>query len=148
MKVVKAKYYEESGEIIPLDPQPTLRVNGVLQYDRKGTDEKGEFVVIDFISEEATYFEYEADNSGKEASDFKITTEEEWSKPATQNTENMASLLLNDVDTVNVSTLEKSSTTNTKMNLATSRMAIGNLIQTIVQRCLNALDVVISIFRK
>jgi hypothetical protein len=147
MKVVKAKYYEATNELIPLDPQPSIRVNGRLQYDRTGTDDKGDFVVIDFISEEATYLEYTAKDGGGDAFDLKITTEEEWLQPATLNTENMDLLLSEDALTVDANTSEKLATTNTEMNQVTSLTGIAKLKATIARLFFSAYDAIISIFR-
>jgi hypothetical protein len=146
MKVVKARYYEASNEIIPLDPQP-IRVNGKWDYQRSGTDEKGDFVVIDFITEESVYFDYDAGGL-QEAKELKVTTEEEWAQPATLDTASMDLLPLESVPTVDASTLEKSLITSTEMSQATSQTVIEKLIQIIVQPFLSAYAAIISIFRE
>ena len=88
MKVVKAKYYQETNEVVTLDPQPERSADGTWGYERTGKDEKGDFVVIDFITEESQYFEYIANDSSTTLS-FKETTEEEWNKTETLDIESM-----------------------------------------------------------
>ena len=146
MKVVKARYYEATNEIIPLDPQP-IRVGGRWNHERTGTDERGEFVVIDFISEESVYFDYDA-VSPIESKELKVTTEAEWLKPAILDTVNTDLLLSESVPTVDVNISEKLVTTNTEMNQAISLTVIEKLTKTIKQLFLSALDVVTSTFRK
>lgn len=146
MKVVKAKYYEASNEIIPLNPQP-IRINGAWVYERAGMDAKGEYVVIDFISEDSVYFDYDA-NGTTETKELQVTTEEEWHKPAILDTENMDLLLSESAHTVDANILEKSVITNIEQNQVTSQMGIVKLIQIIKQRCLSVLGAITSIFRK
>lgn len=130
MKVVKAKYYEETNEIIPLDPQPERNKDGSWSYERLGSDDKGKFVVIDFISEDSTYFEYAA--LGELATkDLKETTEEEWNKPVTLDIESMDSILQGDAEIVDVNTSQEFPIINTKTSPQTFSMGIGKLMSII-----------------
>lgn len=149
MKVVKTKYYEKTGELIPLDPQPVREPNGEWNYERKGNDELGDFVVIDFITEEPVYLDYDtAQGQINTTSELKITTEEEWLKPATLDIASMDIQLSEDAPTVDASILEKSLTTDLKMNQATSQTVIEKLMQTIGQLYCNVLGAIKWIFRK
>lgn len=145
MKVVKAKYYEETNEIIQLDPQPVRDVDGKWDYERSGSDEKGNFVVIDFISEKPVYFGYNAD-SINEKNELTIITEEEWNKTPTLDIENMDITGQEPVESVDVLTLQRSSTTNTKTSQATFTMVIERLLQTTAQLFSNAWAAIKSIF--
>jgi hypothetical protein len=87
MKVVKTKYYEASNNLVPLDPQPVRSVDGKWNYERSGTDELGNYVVIDFISEEPVFLEYDAEGN-KEKTELTIITEDEWNKTLTLDIEN------------------------------------------------------------
>lgn len=146
MKVVKARYYETTNEIVPLDPQPVRNVDGTWDYQRAGSDEKGEFVVIDFISEEAHYFEYEA-NGDTISKDLKETTEEEWNKTETRDIESMDLILRSNAVSVDVSTLQELPTTNLKMNLPTSSTVTERLTSIIVRLFSSAYNAILKIFR-
>lgn len=147
MKVMKTKYYESTGDLIPLDPQPLRSIDGTWDYERSGTDELGDFVVIDFITEESVYFDYDTGPVGQ-SSELKITTEEEWLKPATLDIASMDILLSESVPTVDANISEKLPTTDLRMNQATSQTVIEKLMQTIGQLYSSALDVIAWIFRK
>lgn len=145
MKVVKAKYYEKTNEIVQLDPQPIRDVDGRWNYERSGFDEKGNFVVIDFISEESVYFEYDAKGID-EKKELIITTEEEWNKTLTLDIESMDSTDQKPVESVDVLISQKSNITNTKMSQATSTTVIGKFLQIIAQLFSNVWAVIKSIF--
>jgi hypothetical protein len=145
MKVVKAKYYDKTDEIIQLDPQPVRGVDGKWDYERSGSDEKGNFVVIDFISEKPVYFGYNADGIN-EKNELTIITEEEWNKTPTLDIENMDITGQEPVESVDVLTLQKSSTTNTKTSQATFTMVIERLLQTTAQLFSNAWAAIKSSF--
>jgi hypothetical protein len=132
MKVVKAKYYKETSDLIPLDPQPVRGIDGTWDYERTGKDEKGEYVVIDFITEESHFFEYNAseDTTNKE---LKETTEEEWNQTAILDIETMDLMLQSNVQNVDVNISQELVTTNTKTNRPTFLTAIGKLTSIIEQ---------------
>lgn len=80
MKMIKAKFYPETNEVIPLDPQP-IRVQG--QFERipsTGTDEIGEYIIIDFVQEKDVLFEYDTKAPPKRESDLLEIKEEEWNQ--------------------------------------------------------------------
>lgn len=146
MKVLKVKLYEDTQEIVPLDPQP-VKVNGQWNYDRSGTDEKGDYVVIDFITEESTYLEYNA--TGEVAtSNLQVTTEEEWNKPAISDTEILKALELNSAQDVSLPTLPKCLITNTETNQQTSLTETESSTLTTKSRSLGVWDVIISKFQR
>ena len=151
MKTVKARYYEATEDIIPLDPQPIRKFDGTWDYERTGTDENGDFVVIDFITEGNQYLSYDSEKPPTKAmlesplAKLEIT-EDEWNKPATLDIENMDSLLSSVVN-VDANISESLVTTNTEMNQVTSLMETKNTTSTIKQLFLSALDAVKSNFR-
>lgn len=146
MKVVKAKYYKESNDLIPLDPQPKRNVDGTWDYERTGVDEKGEFTVIDFITEESHFFEYNAseDILSKE---LKETTEEEWNKIEILDIETMDSILQGNAENVDVSTSQELATTNTKTSLRTFSTAIEKSMSTIGRLFSSAYNAITKSFR-
>lgn len=146
MKVVKAKYYKETNDLIPLDPQPQRNVDGTWNYDRTGIDEKGEYTVIDFITEESHFFEYDAvkDMTSKE---LKETTEEEWNKTETPDIETMDLILQGNVTNVDVNTSQESATTNSKTSPRTFSTAIEKLMSTIGQLFSSAYNAITKSFQ-
>ncbi len=147
MKVVKAKYYEETNEISPLDPQPIRNKDGSWSYERFGLDEKGKFVIIDFISEDSKYFEYEASEE-LVIKDLKETTEEEWNKPVTLDIESMDSTLQKNAGTVDVNTLQEFLTTNTKTSPPTFSTGIGKLMSIIGRLFSNVCNAIKKSYRR
>jgi hypothetical protein len=147
MKVVKAKYYKETNEIIPLDPQPKRKADGAWDYERLGVDEKGEFNVIDFITEESHFFEYDI-SDGTINKELKETTEEEWNKTETLDIETMDSILQGNVENAAVNTSQESVTTSTKMNPQTSLTETGKSMSTIGQLFYNAYNAIIKSFQR
>lgn len=144
-KVVKAKYYAETGDIIPLDPQP-VRVQGLYSYARSGTDEAGEYVVIDFMTEEDVYFGYDAANQlTSQPLEINIT-EDEWNKPVENDTETMDMQNQGNAGNANPPTLQKSPTINLKMSPQTCLTVIGKSTPTIKQRFSNVWDAITSNF--
>lgn len=79
MRQVKAKYYadaeREEDKIVLLDQQVNLTEldNKPKKYAPQGVDEKGKWVLVDFIIDEDKYIEYDSD-SGK----AKEVGEKEW----------------------------------------------------------------------
>lgn len=144
MKTIKAKYYEETKEIVPLDPQP-LRVKGEWKLERVGTDEKGEYCIIDFMVEGDTYFDYDAGKQNTTQPLEVTITEEEWNKPA-NNTETIDTQKFLDA-LAEVATSPKSAITNTETNQQISLTDTEKLIPTIGQRFLNACYAIKSIFQ-
>lgn len=147
IKVIKAKYYQITNEIVPLDPQPVRDNQGRWDYQRSGTDEKGEFVVIDFLTEDAVYLEYDA-TSDKTKEDLQVTTEDEWNRPVTLDIESMEAKLQNDAQTVDVITLQESHTTSLKTSQQTCSTVIERLLLTIVRLFSNAYNAIIKNFRQ
>lgn len=141
MKVVKARYYEETQELIPLDPQP-LKIAGVYQYERSGTDDKGSFVVIDMITEGNTFLEYDSLTQRTVEPLEIIITEEEWNKPININLEDTTESKESNVN-VDVTSLQKLPTTNLKMKVQTFTMATKKFIQSIKQYCLNVYNAIL-----
>jgi hypothetical protein len=146
MKVVKAKYYQETNEVVTLDPQPKRSTDGTWDYERTGKDEKGDLVVIDFITEESQYFEYIANDSSTTLS-FKETTEEEWNKTETLDIESMDLILQSNVQDAAVSISPELPVINTKTSHQTFLMATGKLIRTIVQPFFSVYNAIIKNFR-
>lgn len=146
MKIVKARYYKATEEIIPLNPQPIRRFDGTWDYERTGTDENGDFVVIDFATEGDHYLSYDSEKPPTKAMlesplvRLEIT-EDEWNKPAILDIENMDSLLSSVVN-VDANISENLVTTSTEMNQATSPMETKSIISTTKQLFLNAYDAV------
>jgi hypothetical protein len=147
MKTIKAKYYEESKQIIPLDPQP-VRVQGQWMYERTGTDELGEFCIIDFIVEGDTYFDYDAaTQKTHQPLEVKIT-EEEWNQEPKSNTETINTQKFLDVLDAKEPTSQELPTTNTEMNQLISLMVTEKPTLTIRQRFSNVLHAISLLFRK
>lgn len=146
MKVLKAKYYSETQEVIPLDPQP-VRINGVYNYERSGTDEKGEYVVIDFMIEGDTLMEYDTKKQNRAEPLEVIITEEEWNKQIVIDIDQDTTELKENVANVEVTSLQKSSTINTEKKELISTMETEKSTQTIVRFFLNVWDAIKSIFR-
>jgi hypothetical protein len=145
MKTIKAKYYEETKEIIPLDPQP-LRVKGEWKLERVGTDEKGEYCIIDFMVEGDTYFDYDA---GKQniTQPLEVTiTEEEWNKPVESNIETIDTQKFLDA-LAEEPISQKSPTISIEMNQPISLMEIEKLTPTIKQRFLNVCTAIKLLFQ-
>ncbi|MDD3412614.1 MAG: hypothetical protein PHY47_01305 [Lachnospiraceae bacterium] len=74
MKKVKAKYYPETETLIPLPPiKPNLTALdepvSTIKQEFNGTDELGDWVLIDIIQDKDTFFGYNVeavkDNSGR-----------------------------------------------------------------------------------
>ena len=131
MKVVKAKYYSVTEEIVPLDPQP-IRINGVFMYERSGMDEKGEYVVIDLMVEGDTLMEYDTKNQNRANPLEVIITEEEWNKEIPIDLETTMELEESNVNVDVTSSLE-SPTINTKMKEPTSTTETEKLMGTIAR---------------
>jgi hypothetical protein len=83
----KAKYYPdlEVDNIVPIKTRPNLIAldTATPKQEMKGTDEKGDWVLINFVHGESTYYDYEVkdvDNNGvkKQQVTKKILKEEEW----------------------------------------------------------------------
>ena len=149
-KVVKAKYYKDHDLLIPLDPQPQ-RVRGEWVYERSGTDELGNWTVVDHITGDQVLAEYDT-NEITIASDNDIVvhevTEEEWNKPATLDIESMDKLLLSNVQAVDVSTSQESHTTSLKTNQQISSTATEKWWSIIVRLFSNVYAAIISKFRE
>jgi hypothetical protein len=146
-KLVKAKYYKEPDLIVVIDPQPE-RVRGQWAYQRSGTDELGEWVVIDYITGNDNLAEY--DTSTTQLGNTIVVneiTEDEWNKPATLDIENMDLLLSSNVQNVDVSTLQESHTTSLKTNQQIYSTETEKLWSTIVRLFLNVYDAIMSRFR-
>lgn len=147
IKTIKAKYYEESKEVIALDPQP-VRVKGQWNYERTGTDEKGEYCIIDFMIEGETYFDYDAANQNTyQPLEVKIT-EEEWNQEPKDKSETINTQRFLDVLDAKEPTLQELPTTNIGTNPQTSLTVTEKLIQTTKQFCLSVYNATSSLFRK
>ena len=146
MKVVKAKYYKETNELIPLDPQPIRSVDGTWNYERTGVDEKGEFNVIDFITEESHFFEYNACEAIL-SKELKETTEEEWNQTETLDIETMDSILQSNVENVDVSTSQESAIISSKTSPQISLTETGKSMSIIARLFYNAYNAITKSFR-
>ena len=147
-KIVKAKYYKEPDLIVVMDPQPE-RVKGQWAYQRTGTDELGDWVVIDYITGNDDLAEY--DTSTAQLDNGVVIneiTEEEWNKPATLDIESMDLLLSSNVQTANVSTSQESHTTSLKTNQQTSSTETEKWWSIIVRLFLSVYAVITSKFRQ
>lgn len=65
MKQVKAKFYPETKEIVILE---TIRPS-LIELEEKpkrhplnGTDEKGDWVLVDYVHDKETYYDYTVEN--------------------------------------------------------------------------------------
>lgn len=145
IKTIKAKYYEESKEVIPLDPQP-IRIKGEWNYERTGTDEKGEYCIIDFMMEGDTYFDYDAAKQNTHQPLEVTITEEEWNKPVENNTATIDTQKFLDA-LAEEPTLQKLVTTNTETIPQISLMETEKLTPTIKQRFLNVCTAMKLLFR-
>jgi hypothetical protein len=125
-----------------------VRVKGVYDYQRAGTDEKGEFVVIDFISEESTYFEYDVTKQNTREPLEVIITEEEWKTPTEKDTATIETQNYLDVLNASAPTSPKLPITNTEMNKQTCLTDKEKLTQTIARYYCNALAAIKSAFRQ
>lgn len=147
-KLVKAKYYKESDLIVVMDPQPE-RVRGQWAYQRVGTDELGEWSVIDYITGNDSLAEY--DTSTTQLGDTVVVneiTEDEWNKPATLDIENMDLLLSSNVQNVDVSTSQESHTTSLKTNPQIYSTETEKWWSIIVRLFLSVYAVITSKFRQ
>lgn len=95
MKQQKAKYYAPTEErlepiIIPIERKVSFTSldEPVEPLERSGSDELGDYIIVDFIQDKATYFDYtvssQKDKQGNVISNTaknKITSKEEWEKP-------------------------------------------------------------------
>ncbi len=88
MKQIKAKYYPETKQIVPIEQKLPLIGEEPEKIPSKGTDEIGDFIVIDFITEDKpTFFDYDIEDKHDEDGvliNRLVTTktigEEEWNK--------------------------------------------------------------------
>jgi hypothetical protein len=147
-KLVKAKYYKEPDLIVVMDPQPE-RVKGQWAYQRAGTDELGDWVVIDYITGNDSLAEY--DTSTTQLGNTVVVneiTEDEWNKPATLDIENMDLLLSSNVQTVDVSTSQESHTTSLKTNPQIYSTETEKWWSIIVRLFLNVYAAITSKFRQ
>lgn len=87
MKQVKAKYYPETQNIIPIETKLPILGEAHARHDYSGTDEDGDWVLVDFITGESAFYDYDieetCDEKGKVVSQqvkTKTIGEDEWNK--------------------------------------------------------------------
>lgn len=86
MKQIKAKYYPETKKIVPIEQKLPLIGEEPEKIPCKGTDEEGDYIVIDFVTEDKpTFFDYDITDQVDEDGVLinrlvttKIIGEEEW----------------------------------------------------------------------
>lgn len=152
MKVIKVKYYEDIDDdeekIVPLDPQP-VKKNGEWDYEKKGTDEKGDYIVIDYIIEDPVYINYDSEKpTDLKAKELDIITEEEWNETVTLDIESMDLTSHENVESVDANTSQEFTTTNSKTNRQTCSTGIGKSTSTIGRLFSSVCNAITSSFRR
>lgn len=141
MKQQKAKYYHKTGKIKPLESILNLTALDSKQtMAANGSDEDGNYVIVDYITDDPKYFAYNVDKNdeGNDTVIIKQIKEEEWNQLPEINIENIPTQNQDSSASADVSFLKRFMQTSLKQLQAIYQMVKRSLSRITESRCYDA----------